>query len=109
MRLRSFSLVVAVLVGAFMLTSAAKSKHRVTLTWQAPSAEKGVSVAGYNVYRRTPKDHIYKKIATRVLEPPYEDTQVKGGQTYIYAVSAIDTSGHEGRLSEVAKVTIPSP
>lgn len=97
-----------VLVTAFALAFA-KSRHSVTLTWQPPTLENGVSVASYNVYRRTPKDHIYKKIATHVPGPPYQDTQVKGGQTYIYAVSAVDPSGHEGRLSEVAKVTIPSP
>jgi len=109
MRPRRSSPLVAVLVIVLALTSAAKSKHSVTLTWQPPTLEKGVSVGGYNIYRRTPKDHVYKKIATRVASPPYEDTQVKSGQTYIYAVSAIDQSGHEGRLSEVAKVTVPSP
>lgn len=103
------SLLVAVLVTASALTLAAKSKHGVTLTWQPPELGKGVSVASYNVYRRTPKDHIYKKIATHVAGPPYEDENVKSGQTYIYAVSAIDQSGHEGRLSEVAQVKIPSP
>jgi fibronectin type 3 domain-containing protein len=103
------SLLIAALVIALALTCAAKSRHSVTLTWQAPQLEKGVSVASYNVYRRTPKDHIYKKIATHVPGPPYEDDNVKGGQTYIYAVSGIDQSGHEGRLSEVAQVTIPSP
>jgi len=106
---RTSWLIIAVLVTGFALTSAAKSKHSVTLTWQPPKLEKGVSVVGYNVYRRTPKDHVYKKIATRITGSPYEDTNVKGGQTYIYAVSAVDQSGREGRLSEIAKVTIPSP
>jgi fibronectin type 3 domain-containing protein len=109
MRPRRSSLLVAVLVVVLALISAAKSKHSVTLTWQPPKLEKGTSVASYNVYRRKTKDHIYKKIAIRVAGPPYEDTTVKSGQTYIYAVSAIDQSGHEGRLSEVAQVKIPSP
>jgi fibronectin type 3 domain-containing protein len=109
MRPRCYSLLVAVLVVVLALISAAKSKHSVTLTWQPPKLEKGTFVASYNVYRRTTRDHVYKKIATHVAGPPYEDTTVKSGQTYIYAVSAIDQSGHEGRLSEVAQVTIPSP
>jgi fibronectin type 3 domain-containing protein len=100
---------VALLVVVFAVTCAAKSKHSVTLTWQPPKLEKGTSVASYNVYRRTTRDHTYKKIATHVAGPPYEDTKVKSGQTYIYAVSAIDQSGREGRLSEVAQVKIPSP
>jgi fibronectin type 3 domain-containing protein len=109
MRPRCSPLLIAVSVVVFALTSAAKSKHSVTLTWQPPKLEKGVSIASYNVYRRAPKDRVYKKIATRVAGPPYEDANVKSGQTYIYAVSAIDQSGHEGRLSEVAQVKIPSP
>ena len=109
MRTRRSPVFVGLLIIAFALTSAAKSKHSVTLAWQPPKLDKGVSIAGYNIYRRTPKEHIYKKIATHVSSPPYEDTDVKGGQTYIYAVSAIDQSGREGRLSEVAQVKIPSP
>ena len=109
MRPGSCPLLIAMLLAGFALTSTAKSKHSVTLSWEPPKLEKGASVAGYNVYRRTPKDHVYKKIATHVTAPPYEDTNVKSGQTYIYAVSAIDPSGREGRLSQVAQVKIPSP
>jgi fibronectin type 3 domain-containing protein len=108
MRSKQIRALVVLVVIACMLSVAAKSKHSVTLTWAAPKLEKGASVASYNVYRRTPKDHVYKKIANHVLGPPYEDTQVKGGQTYIYAVAAVDPGGHESRLSEVSKVTIPS-
>jgi len=109
MRSRRLSAFVGLLIIACALTSAAKSKHSVTLTWQPPKIEKGVFVAGYNIYRRTPKDHVYKKIASRVPGPHYEDTEVKSGQTYIYAVAAVDQSGHESRLSEISQVTIPSP
>ena len=94
---------------ACALNSAAKSKHSVTLTWQAPKSEKGAVVSGYNVYRKTPKERVYKKIASRIPGPPYEDTEVKSGQTYIYAVAAVDAAGRESPLSEIAKVTVPSP
>ena|ERR1700751_577459 len=107
MRSKRFSALVGLLV-ICALTSAAKSKHSVTLTWAAPKTEKDASVAGYNVYRRTSKDHVYKKIANRVSGPPYEDTDVKSGQTYFYAVAAVDQSGRESRLSEISQVTIPS-
>jgi fibronectin type 3 domain-containing protein len=101
------------LVGLLVMFSAlicdARTKHSVTLTWEAPKLEKGVSVVGYNVYRKGRSDHIYKKIATRVPGPSYEDTHVKGGQTYVYAVAALDQFGRESRPSEVARATIPSP
>ena len=109
MRSRCVSALAALLMIAYVPTSAAKSKHSVTLTWQAPKSEKGAVVAGYNVYRKSLKDRVYKRIADRVPGPPFEDTDVKSGQTYIYAVAAVDQAGQESRLSEVSKVTIPSP
>lgn len=64
-------------------------------------------MVGYNVYRWTKKDGTSIKIATKVQGPPYEDHQVMSGETYFYAVTAVDRAGRESRLSENIQATIP--
>lgn len=81
--------------------------HSVTLMWKTPNLPPKVSLVGYNVYRWKTKDSRYLKIATQVLGPPYEDRQVVSGETYFYAVTAVDQKGRESRLSENIQVRIP--
>ncbi len=81
--------------------------HSVTLTWNAPSLPPKASLVGYNVYRWTTKDSRNMRIATQVPGPPYEDRQVVSGETYFYAVTAVDQKGRESRLSENIQATIP--
>lgn len=66
-----------------------------------------MSLVGYNVYRWTTKDSRYLRIATQVPGPPYEDREVVSGETYFYAVTAVDQKGRESRLSENIQATIP--
>ena len=84
-----------------------QTPHSVTLMWQPPKVSAKASVVGYSVYRSTTKDGRYVKIATRIPGPPYEDRQVTSGQTYFYAVTAVDQTGRESRLSENIQATIP--
>ena len=98
------------LLGLFVLAGlawAAKAPHSVTLTWQPPKVETGFSVVGYNVYRRAKDENTFRKIATQVAGPPYEDHQVVSGQTYFYTVTAVDKSGRESRFSIDIQATIP--
>ena len=88
------------------LACRAEGPHSVTLSWQPPKLPVGASVVGYNVYRRT-GDGGFVKIATKVSGPPYEDRLVISGRTYFYAVTAVDQSGRESRLSESTQATIP--
>jgi fibronectin type 3 domain-containing protein len=81
--------------------------HGVTLTWEAPRAAPGVSVAGYNVYRSTSAGGPYVKLASRVPGPPYEDRLVVSGRTYFYVVTAVDGAGREGVHSGRARATVP--
>jgi len=81
--------------------------HSVTLTWQTPKASEGASIVGYNIYRWTSNDSRSVKIAGRISGPPYEDHQVVSGQTYFYAVTAVDQSGRESRLSENTQAKVP--
>jgi fibronectin type 3 domain-containing protein len=81
--------------------------HSVTLMWKAPNVSASVSLLGYNIYRWTTKDSRHLKIATQVPGPPYEDRQVVSGETYFYAVTAVDQSGKESRLSDNIQAKIP--
>lgn len=86
---------------------APRTPHSVTLTWKAPRTPARVSVIGYNVYRWTKNDNWNVRIATRIPGPPFEDRHVTSGETYFYAVAAVDQAGRETRLSEHIQATIP--
>ena len=47
--------------------------------------------------------------AQPVVGPGYHDPNVQPGHTYIYAVTAIDQSGHESARSNEASDTVPAP
>lgn len=81
--------------------------HRVTLTWQAPNPRRGVTVVGYNVYRRTSEEGTFVKIAGKVAGSPYQDHMVNSGRTYFYVVTSVDQVGRESRFSTEAKAEIP--
>ena len=81
--------------------------HRVTLTWHAPPPRKGVTVVGYNVYRRTNEGGSFVKIADKVPISLYEDRMVSSGRTYIYVVTSVDQVGRESRFSAETKAEIP--
>jgi fibronectin type 3 domain-containing protein len=81
--------------------------HRVTLTWQAPPPKTGVTVVGYNVYRRAGGGAPFVRIATRVPGPPYEDRLVNSERTYFYVVTTVDQVGRESRFSTEVKAEIP--
>jgi len=99
----------ALLLLACALSCHPRVPHSVTLTWQAPELAKGMTVVGYNVYRKPSDGGKYQKIATGIHQPSYEDHHVQSGKTYIYAVTTVDGFGRESALSEVARSTIPSP
>ncbi len=88
-------------------TKAPPTPHSVTLMWKAPRAPARVSVIGYNVYRWTKNNNRNVRIATRIPGPPFEDRQVASGETYFYAVAAVDQAGRESRLSGDIQATIP--
>ena len=95
------------LVLALALPSCRKASHSVTLIWEPTPSAAGVSVVGYNVYRRTKPEGPRTKIASRVPGPSYEDRDVVSGRTYFYVVTAVAQSGRESRLSEEARAKVP--
>ena len=103
-----FGLILLVIVLVIVLVPHYRSDrpHGVTLTWQPPLPKGGVEIVGYNVYRKTDETTTFVRIAERVRSP-YEDTLVKSGRTYFYAVTSVDQSGRESRYSAVTRATIP--
>jgi fibronectin type 3 domain-containing protein len=81
--------------------------HYVALTWNPPAARAGVTLAGYNIYRRTAESNSLVKIAEKVTGPPYEDRLVSSGRKYVYVVTSVDATGRESGFSAPAYAEIP--
>ena len=88
-------------------TGESGAEPAIDLSWQ-PDTE--TDLAGYIVYRRE-GDAAWQRIspAQPVVGPAFHDAHVQAGHTYIYAVSAIDQSGHESARSAEAQETVPEP
>lgn len=83
------------------------ARPAIDLSW-TPDTE--ADLAGYIVYRRE-NDGAWQRISgpQPVVGPGYHDDKVEPGHTYDYAVSAIDTVGHESARSAAAQDTLPAP
>ena len=79
----------------------------IDLSWEPDSEE---DVAGYVVYRRE-GDGAWERIspAQPVVGPAFHDAQAEPGQTYRYAVSAVDAGGHESARSAEIEQGLPHP
>lgn len=79
------------------------NQHYVSLSWQpSPSV-----VVGYYVYRGASPDTLSKLTGVIDTETSYTDYSVSSGQTYVYAVTAVDSEGVESATSNTVTVTIP--
>jgi hypothetical protein len=78
------------------------------LSWQ-PDTEP--DMAGYIVYRAAAGETEWKRVspAQPVATPAYRDATVQAGQSYRYAVSAIDLTGHESKRSAETSESVPIP
>jgi HYDIN/CFA65/VesB-like, Ig-like domain/Cep192 domain 4 len=86
-------------------TGVAATGHSVTLTWAASTSP---NVSGYNVYRATGLSGAYSKLtAAPVSGLEYTDTSVVSGETYVYAVTAVNSSGAESSHSTPETAVIP--
>ncbi|MCU0235953.1 MAG: hypothetical protein MUC72_02600 [Acidobacteria bacterium] len=72
------------------------AKDHVFLTWEAV---RDPDLHHYVVYRRSPKDDEFKVLDAAVGENFFRDRRVTKGQTYIYAVVAVDDKGNESEPS----------
>ncbi len=74
----------------------------VTLAWSEPVDDGGSAITGYRIYRGIMADGL--GIVEDVTDMLYTDTGLSIGQTYYYAVSALNAEG-EGEKTEVLSVT----
>jgi hypothetical protein len=76
----------------------------VNLRW-SPSTS---VVVGYYVYRGTGTYATLSKLTGAIVpSTSYQDTAVAAGQTYTYALTAVDSAGAESALSTSVTVSIP--
>jgi hypothetical protein len=85
-------------------TGTAAGAPSVKLSW-SPSTS---AVIGYYVYRAIGADAQLSKLTGAIVpSTSYQDTNVAAGQTYIYALTAVDSAGVESALSTSVTVNIP--
>jgi hypothetical protein len=79
----------------------------IDLSWKANT---DADLAGYAVYRRE-GDGPWQRISPvePVVGPAFHDAHVRPGQTYRYAVTALDQTGHESGRSAEAQESAPQP
>ena len=108
----------AVPTGLQAVYSSVGQKPFIDLTW-TPNSES--DLAGYVVYRRSegnggvPSAPVvgvlgqdFSQVSPALLKAPaWRDNNVQPGQTYIYAVSAIDVRGNQSARSEPAQESAP--
>jgi hypothetical protein len=78
-------------------------QHSVVLSW-GPSAS---SVTGYRVYRDNGSGLL--PLTSTIPNLSYTDTAVVSGNTYHYAVTAVDAVGDESSFSNEATASVPIP
>jgi hypothetical protein len=80
---------------------------KVEIKWY-PNQEKDLN--GYVIYKSTKKSGDYKEIDTVGAKvSSYIDEDVRNGNTYYYAISAIDSDGNESDLSPEIVEDTPRP
>ena len=79
-------------------------KPFIDLTW-APNTD--ADLAGYDIYRREQGQQWAKMNTALTDTPSYRDENVLPGQTYFYAVSAVDLRGNESPKSEETSERVP--
>jgi fibronectin type 3 domain-containing protein len=77
--------------------------HSVKLTWVGSAGART-----YNVYRSQTSGTYGGPLVTGLASPIYTDGTVAAGQTYFYAVTAVNAFGESGKSREVRAV-IPNP
>jgi hypothetical protein len=83
------------------------TSHEVDLNWNAPASSSD-PVVGYNVYRAPGGTTSYQLLnSSPVGSTNYTDSAVTSGQTYVYIVKSVDSSGTESVPSNTSTSTVP--
>jgi len=89
--------------GVTSATSPTPAQHSVTLTWDASAS----SAIGYRVYRDDGNG--LSPISQVLPNLTYTDSTVVSGNSYIYAVTSVDSAGDESVYSNQVSAVIPTP
>jgi fibronectin type 3 domain-containing protein len=81
------------------------AQHSVALSWTASTS---TGVIGYYVYRGASSDSLARLNSSPTAATQYTDSVVTDGQTYYYAVTAVNSSNEESTDSNVVSATIPT-
>jgi len=84
--------------------AAQAAQHTVSLSWQPSTSV----VVGYYVYRGPATNNLSKLTGTIDTANSYADGSVANGQTYVYAVTSVDSEQVESAKSTPVTVTIPA-
>jgi len=80
--------------------------HYVSLAWKASTS----SVIGYNIYRASLSTGPFTKLNAQPQSAvKYTDNDVQAGNTYYYAITAVNSNSVESNYSNEASATVPSP
>jgi len=93
--------------GAPQNLTAAGNKGYVIVTWQAPSSDGGSAITGYKIWRGADAGSIVAIANVSAGTLTYNDTAVMNGQTYAYAVQAINAIG-SSPASNIANASTPA-
>ena len=86
-------------------TGVSSAGHSVTLNWESSGS---ANIVGYYVYRMSLLDLSYVRLtSSAVTGLKYTDTSVSAGETYYYAVTAVNSSGGQSGYSSQAIAIIP--
>ena len=83
--------------------NAIAAAENIELVWERNTEP---DLAGYRLYRGV-GDGKLEKIADVQDAPSYSDRKLESGKRYRYAVSAVDRSANESKLSEPVEITAP--
>jgi hypothetical protein len=75
----------------------------IELVWERNTDS---DIRGYRVYRATESGE-FQRLAEFTDAPAYSDRQIEAGKKYRYAVSSMDETGNESKMSPAVEITAP--
>jgi fibronectin type 3 domain-containing protein len=83
-----------------------KSKHTVTLKWDAALPKPGQRIVGYNICRCDKANGKCKSLAKKLNSLTYTDKKVKSGHSYSYQVTSVNDKERQSTPA-IAEATVP--
>ncbi len=81
----------------------------VTITWSPPEFDGGAPITGYHVFRGTTRDQLEYLDITDGDAPSFTDTGIMNGQTFYYAVCAVNNVGDGPKTQAIPATPLALP